>query len=212
MKRNLVIGASGGIGAAMVQAMDGDTIGLSRSVNGLDVCDDAGVARLIGDLDGPFDRIFVAVGILAPEGAAPEKSLAAIDPDVMARVFAVNTIGVATVLKHAARKLAANGRLGVLTARVGSIGDNNLGGWHSYRASKAAANQIIRGAALEMKRTHRDAVVLALHPGTVETSFTANYKAKKLQPTESAQMLLDVLDSATETGGFYDYAGKPIPW
>ena len=196
----------------MVQVMDGDTIGLSRSGDGLDVCDDRSVARLIGDLDGPFDRIFVAVGILAPEGAAPEKSLSAIDPDVMARVFAVNTIGVASVLKHAAPKLAANGRLGVLTARVGSIGDNNLGGWHSYRASKAAANQIIRGAALEMKRTHRDAVVLALHPGTVETSFTANYKAKKLQPTESAQMLLDVLDSVTETGGFYDYAGKPIPW
>ena len=214
MKRNLIIGASGGIGRAFCNVVDGEVIGLSRRDNGLDVTDPASVDRVFGAIEGPFDRIIIAIGILAPDGAAPEKSLSAIDARTMAQVFAVNTIGVALILQQMPRLLASSGRVGVLSARVGSIGDNGLGGWHSYRASKAAVNQIIRGTALELKRTHKGSVVLALHPGTVDTPFTAGYAAKKLTPTDSATALLSVLDGAgaDQTGSFYDFNGASVPW
>jgi NAD(P)-dependent dehydrogenase (short-subunit alcohol dehydrogenase family) len=171
----------------------------------------------MGALDGPFDAVIVATGILAPEGAAPEKSLDAIDAATMARTFAVNAIGPALVLAQVARLLPREGRsvVGVLTARVGSIGDNRLGGWHAYRASKAAANQIVRGAAIEIGRKRKEAVVVALHPGTVETAFTAAYPGhSKMTPDESARRLLGVLDglSPEQSGGFFDYAGREIPW
>ena len=106
----------------------------------------------------------------------------------MARTFAVNAIGPALVLAHVARLLPWEGRsvVGVLTARVGSIGDNRMGGWHSYRASKAAANQILRGAAIEIGRKRKEAVVVALHPGTVETPFTSAYPGhSKMTPEEA---------------------------
>ncbi|APO85973.1 SDR family NAD(P)-dependent oxidoreductase [Marivivens sp. JLT3646] len=214
MKRNLIIGASGGIGRAFCDVVDGEVIGLSRRDNGLDVTDPASVDRVFGAIEGPFDRVIIAVGILAPDGAAPEKSLSAIDAQTMAQVFAVNTIGVALILQQMPRLLAPSGRVGVLSARVGSIGDNGLGGWHSYRASKAAVNQIIRGTALELKRTHKGSVVLALHPGTVDTPFTAGYAAKKLTPTDSATALLSVLDGAgaDQSGSFYDFNGATVPW
>jgi hypothetical protein len=101
--------------------------------------------------------------------------------------------------------------VGVLTARVGSIGDNRMGGWHSYRASKAAANQIVRGAAIEIGRKRKEAVVVALHPGTVETPFTAAYSGhRKMTAPEAAARLLDVLEGLTpaQSGGFYDYSGR----
>lgn len=206
--RTLVIGSSGGIGAALVGVTGGD--GLSRSRDGLDVTDAGSVARVLGETQVPYDRIWIAIGTLAA-GAAPEKSLSAIDPETMTRVMAVNTIGVALLLREVPRLLAPMGRVGVLSARVGSIGDNGLGGWHSYRASKAATNQLVRGAAIELKRTHK-ATVLALHPGTVDTHFTAGYAAPKVPPLDAARNLVSVLDSATETGQFLDYAGKVIPW
>lgn len=210
MERNLVIGASGGIGAAMCAALGGQVVSVSRQCDGLDVTDAASVARVLGGLEAGFDRILVAFGVLG----TPEKSLSAINGDEMARVLAVNTIGVGLVLHHVPRLLAKSGRVGVLTARVGSIGDNRLGGWHSYRASKAAANQLIRGAAIELSRTHKGSVVAALHPGTVDTPFTAGYKAQQLSPEASATKLIAVLDglSADQTGGFFDYSGAEVPW
>jgi NAD(P)-dependent dehydrogenase (short-subunit alcohol dehydrogenase family) len=106
--------------------------------------------------------------------------------------------------------------LGVLSARVGSIGDNQMGGWHSYRASKAALNQFIRGTAIELSRSHREAVVAALHPGTVETPFTAAYLPPydKLAPEEAAKRLLAVLDGLApeRTGRFWDHRGQEVPW
>lgn len=217
----LVIGASGGIGRAVAEEMEargGRVTRLSRAVDGLDVTDAASVARVMGALTGPFQTVFVSVGILAPEGGAPEKQLAAIDPEAMARVFSVNTIGVAHVLSHLPRLLPKRGRsvTGVLTARVGSIGDNRMGGWHSYRASKAALNQIVHGAAIELGRSHRDAVVASLHPGTVATPFTAGYDPKhgKVAAEEAARNLCDVMERLTvdQSGGFYDYSGAEIPW
>lgn len=217
----LVIGASGGIGRAVAQEMrarGGSVTTLSRREDGLDVTDPDAVDRVMGGLEGPFQTIFVSVGILAPDGGAPEKQLAALDPQAMARVFAVNTIGVAHVLRHLPRLLPKPGRsvTGVLTARVGSIGDNKMGGWYSYRASKAALNQIVHGAGVELSRTHRDAVVAALHPGTVATPFTEGYDPKhgKTAPDEAAKHLLDVMERLTpdQTGGFFDYSGAEIPW
>jgi len=199
-------------------ARGGNVTTLSRRVDGLDVTDAGSVARVMGALDGPFQTVFISVGILAPKGGAPEKQLSAIDPDTMARVFAVNTIGVAHLLSHLPRLLPKKGRsvTGVLTARVGSIGDNRIGGWHSYRASKAALNQIVHGAAIELARSHREAVIAALHPGTVATQFTEGYDPKhgKLTPDQAAKNLCDVMEHLTtdQSGGFHDYAGKDIPW
>ena len=221
MDTALIIGASGGIGQAMAVALEGRgsrVTGLSRSQDGFDVTDPATVERLLGPLAGPFDIIFVALGVLALPGSAPEKTLAAIDPAAMAGVFAVNAIGPALILRHAARLLPRDRRsvIGVLSARVGSIGDNKIGGWHSYRASKAALNQIVHGAAIELGRTHKQAVCVALHPGTVATPFTASYAGRHptVPPAQAAADLLSVIDGLTpaETGGFFDYSGTVVPW
>lgn len=220
MKTALVIGASGGIGAAVVGALSASGVSvtpLSRSVDGMDITDPMSVERHLGALEGPFDLIFVTSGILAPPGHAPEKSLSAIDADVMSRVMAANAIGPALILKHVPRLLPRDGRsvVAVLTARVGSIGDNKMGGWYSYRASKAAANQIVRTAAIEIGRKHKGAVVVALHPGTVATPFTANYPGHpKVAAAEAADTLLGVIRSLTpdQSGQFFDWAGDEVPW
>ncbi len=220
MERALVVGASGGIGAALAAALDArgaEVRRLSRG-DGLDLRDPAAVERVMGAVEGPFDLILVATGVLAPEGASPEKSLAQIDGARMAEVVQVNAVGPALVLRHAPRLLPRRTRsaLGVLSARVGSIGDNALGGWHSYRASKAALNQIVRGAAIELARSHPQAVVAALHPGTVETPFTTAYAPShgKIGAGEAARRLLAVLDGLGpgETGVFRDGEGREVPW
>lgn len=221
MERALVIGASGGIGAALAAALEarGAAVArLSRRADGLDLRDPAAVERVMAAVEGPFNTLILATGILAPEGRAPEKALAQVDPAAMAEVMQVNAIGPALVLRHAPRLLPRKGRsvLGVLSAKVGSIGDNALGGWHAYRASKAALNQILRGAAIELARTHREAVAAALHPGTVATPFTAAYSPayEKLEPAEAARRLLGVLDrlAPSQTGRFWDHAGRELPW
>lgn len=213
MTRTLIIGASGGIGSALAQACVGhDLTTLSRKGDGFDVTDPASVDRLLGAHDGPFDQIIVALGILG----TPEKSLAAIDAAAMREVFATNTIGPALILRHVPRLLSQVGKVAVLSARVGSIGDNKIGGWHSYRASKAALNQIIHGAAIELSRTHKGSVCVALHPGTVATDFTAKYAGRHatVSSQEAAQNLLGVIDALgpSQSGGFYDYSGAEVPW
>lgn len=216
MQRALVIGASGGIGGAVFSALETRGVaatGLSRA-DGLNLMN-PNVA--MDALDGVFDLIFIATGILAPEGGAPEKSLSAVEPVAMAEVLKVNAIGPTLILSQVPRLLPREGRsvVAVLTARVGSIGDNAMGGWYSYRASKAAANQIVHTAAIEIGRKHREAVVVAMHPGTVETPFTQGYPAhKKVSADQAASNLLDVIDQLRpdQSGGFFDYAGAEIPW
>ena len=106
--------------------------------------------------------------------------------------------------------------IAVLSARVGSIGDNALGGWISYRRAKAAVNQVVRTAAIEYARTHRQLVCVALHPGTVQTKFTEKYLGRHpaVPPQDAARNLLAVIDGLTpaDTGCFFDWAGKPVPW
>ncbi len=220
MKSALIIGATGGIGQAISAALRDKGVavtGLSRA-DGLDVTDPAAVDQVLAAVSGPYDLIFVAIGILALPGDAPEKTLGAVTAAAMAGVFAVNAVGPALILRHAARLLRRDGRgvVAVLSARVGSIGDNKMGGWYAYRASKAALNQIVHGAAIELGRSHRQSVVVALHPGTVATSFTASYAGKHptVTPDVSAGHLLSVLNGLTpaDTGGFFDWAGDTVPW
>lgn len=221
MTRALVIGASGGIGAAVAGALDGAGAGvvrLSRREDGLDITDEAGIASAFQQLSGQFDLIFIATGGLQIGGHGPEKSLRQIDAASMAAHFALNAIGPALVLKHALPLLPRDRRaqVAVLSARVGSIGDNRLGGWYGYRAAKAALNQIVHTAAIELARTHRQAICVALHPGTVKTALTADFAGNRptVSPVAAATRLLRVLDGLTpsDSGGFFDWAGKAIPW
>lgn len=218
--RALVVGESGGIGRAVAVALRSrgvDVTGLSRA-DGLDVTDAVSVERAMAPLAAPFDLIFVATGALAPPGMGPEKSLRALDPAQIAAQFALNATGPMLVLKHALRLMPRDGRsvFAALSARVGSIGDNALGGWYSYRASKAALNQMLHTAAIEVARSHRNAVIAALHPGTVDTGFGAEFHKGRatVTPDTAAQNLLDVIDRLTpaDSGGFFDYAGARIPW
>ncbi|WP_136637032.1 SDR family oxidoreductase [Pseudooceanicola onchidii] len=221
MKRALIIGDSGAIGGAVAARLRADgveVVGLSRSRDGLDVTDGASVARVLGALEGPFDFLLVATGALEIGGAGPEKALRDIEAEAMAAQFALNAIGPALVLREAGRLMPRDGRsvCAVLTARVGSIGDNRLGGWHSYRAAKAAANQIVRGASIELGRTHKEAVVVALHPGTVQSDLTKKYLGRHpaVTPEAAAEHLLSVVGGLTaeDIGGFFDWKGERVEW
>jgi NAD(P)-dependent dehydrogenase (short-subunit alcohol dehydrogenase family) len=219
--RALVVGASGGIGRALVDGLrkrGAEVVGLSRSGDGLDVTDEASVAAALGGLEPGFDLIVVATGALVVDGIGPEKTLRAVTADALAAQFAVNAIGPALVMKHALRLLPRDrvSRLAVLSARVGSIGDNGLGGWYGYRAAKAALNQLVRTASIEARRTHPQSMLVALHPGTVETGLAPALRAG--HPTVPAEVaagnLLSVLErlGPEASGGFYDWKGEVVPW
>ena len=217
--RALIVG-TGGVGSAVADALRSrgdEVVTLSRRDDGLDITDEVSVRSALERVGGTFDLVFVATGILMPDGLSPEKAIREVDPAALARTFAVNAIGPMLILKHALPLIAKDRRavFAALSARVGSIGDNGIGGWHAYRASKAGLNQLIHGAAIEMKRTHKQAIAVCLHPGTVETPFTESYKGhRKVTAPEAAENLLGVIDGLTteDTGGFFDYAGRRIPW
>jgi len=217
----LIIGASGGIGAALaggLEARGAQVTRLSRRDDGLDLTDPASVERTLGALDGPFETVLVATGALEPDGHQPEKALRQISAEALAAHFALNATGPALVLRHLPRLLPRDrpSTFAALSARVGSIGDNQLGGWHGYRAAKAALNQLVHGAAIELARSHRQAVCVVLHPGTVATRLTETHGAghARVSPETAAANLLGVLDGLTpaDTGGFFDWAGKAVPW
>jgi NAD(P)-dependent dehydrogenase (short-subunit alcohol dehydrogenase family) len=222
--RALVIGASGGIGSGISDVISNDDgclelHKLSRRVDGFEILNEVSISDHASALaNSEFDLIICATGALSINGSAPEKGLRQIDPLAMADQFAVNAIGPALVLKHFVAKLPKDRRciFAFLSAKVGSIGDNRLGGWISYRASKAALNQIVRTAAIEIERTRPEAVVVALHPGTVATELSAPYKPvhQILGPKESATRMLAVLDGLTvgDSGGFFAYDGQTIGW
>lgn len=221
MKNILIIGASGGIGAALYRhhkTRGDDVLGLSRSVDGLDIVNAQSVAHHLGQLGCSFDRVIVATGALSVNGTEPEKTIKAVDARVMADQFAVNAIGPALILAHAHHLLPKDrgSVFAVLSAKVGSIGDNRLGGWISYRAAKAAVNQIVHTSAIELSRSHPKSSVVTLHPGTVQTPFTSKYVARHacVPADQAAARLVSVMDDLTpdKSGGFYDYSGALLPW
>lgn len=221
MKQVLVLGASGGIGSALARGFRarGDSVtGLSRAFDGFDITDQESVDTHLARLMGPFDVVLVATGALEIDGAAPEKSIRNVTAQAMMDQFALNTIGPALVLRHAARLLPRDRTavFAVLSARVGSIGDNKIGGWISYRSAKAAVNQVVRTASIELARTHKHSTCVALHPGTVQTPFTEKYLGRhpSVPADDAAQNLMSVIDGlgAEQSGRFFDWAGKEVAW
>lgn len=219
MQRAVIVGATGGIGAALTRVLAERGVrvqGLSRQ-DGFDLRDEGSIAAALAAIEPGVDLMMIATGGLELS-APPEKSLRALDPDVMAEQFAINAIGPALVMKHALRLLPRDrvARMAVLSARVGSIGDNRAGGWYAYRAAKAALNQYLRCTAIEARRSHPQAILAALHPGTVATPLTAKYAGghPTVPPDTAAQNLLAVLEGLTpdQTGGFYDWQGAVVPW
>lgn len=224
----VVVGASGAIGAALLERLTCDAsfaraVGFSRGgTPALDLTHEASLAdaaRLIRDLGIAPRLIIDATGFLHDDDAMPEKSWRQLDPEQMARAFAINAIGPALLMKHFLPLLppAEKSVFVTLSAKVGSIGDNHLGGWYSYRASKAALNQLVHTAAIELKRQRPDAICAALHPGTVTSRLSAPFAKTGLnvRPADHAAVaLLDVIDTLTppDSGGFFDYRGAPLPW
>jgi NAD(P)-dependent dehydrogenase (short-subunit alcohol dehydrogenase family) len=222
----VVVGSAGGIGAAFMPLLladpnFGNVIGLSRTGDDpLDITDEHSIALAAARLkDADVRLIIIATGLLQGQGIAPEKSWRDLGAAALERSFAINVIGPALVLKHFLPLLPRSGKsvCALLSARVSSIEDNQLGGWYGYRASKAALNQIMRTASVELARSRPEAICVALHPGTVATPLSAPFMKSGLdiqQPDEAAGRLLSVIDGlqADQTGGFFDHMGEAIPF
>lgn len=227
----VVIGASGGIGGAMEAALveEGayDVVhGFARSRTGathLDLEDDATIAAAAAHVakGPPIGLLLIATGLLHEGEHGPEKAFRDLDPAWLARSYAVNAIGPALVLKHFLPLLAKTGMpvAAALTARVASLADNRLGGWHGYRAAKAALNMILRGAAIEARRTYDRSIVVGLHPGTVDTALSRPFQGNVapgtlFKPDRAAVQLLDVIDGLTpsDSGKMFAWDGAEIPF
>jgi NAD(P)-dependent dehydrogenase (short-subunit alcohol dehydrogenase family) len=224
----VVIGASGGIGRAIADALASrghfaEVVRLSRSrAPALDITSEPSIAQAaaaVAARGGALRLVFDATGFLHDGDFQPEKSWTQIDPEHMRKSFAVNAIGPALLMKHFLPLLAADGRavFATLSAKVGSIGDNDLGGWYAYRAAKAALNQMVKTAAVELKRRKPQAVCVALHPGTVATGLTGPFDKTGLDvqtPADAAAHLLAAIDrlQPTDSGGFLDRFGQKLPW
>ena len=216
--RAVVIGASGGIGAALADALaeeETEVVRLSRPE--LDLTDEATIAAAAARVGTP-DLVVVATGLLHREGLGPEKSIRELDPAWLAEQYAVNAIGPAIVAKHFLPVMPRTGRsvFAVLSARVGSIGDNRLGGWYGYRAAKAALNQLVRTLSIEDKRRNDRGIVVALHPGTVDTRLSQPFRQSGrdlFRPDRAAVQLLDVIDGLkpADSGRHFAWDGAEIP-
>jgi NAD(P)-dependent dehydrogenase (short-subunit alcohol dehydrogenase family) len=233
----VVIGASGGIGSALVAQLAGDpgfasVLACSRQTIAdedqrivrarVDVTDEESIAAAAEQARalGEVRLVMVASGLLHGDGVRPEKHWGELDGATLTRVFAVNSIGPALVGKHFLPLLPRQGRsvFAAISARVGSIEDNRLGGWYAYRASKAALNMLLRNFAIELKRRAPEAVCIGLHPGTVDTPLSRPFHggvapAKLFSPEVSAAHLLRVIDQvdAAESGRVFAWDGSPIP-
>ena len=233
VERAVVVGASGGIGAALSTALahQGTLVhALSRSglaadsrltAGTIDIEDEASIADAASTLSGgePLDLVVVASGLLHSDRIAPEKSMRQLSAPSFERYFAVNATGPALVAKHFLPLLRKDrpAVFAALSARVGSIGDNRLGGWYGYRASKAALNMIVKTLAIELARTHKLGACVAIHPGTVATSLSAPFRdnvpaGRIFSADTAARHLLGVITglSASESGGIFAWDGTAI--
>lgn len=231
-----IFGASGGIGSAICHALtergvatiyagsrDGAQAGLSAIRPFVfDLTDERSIAAAAEMMtEVPPDLVIVTTGVLTlADGAGPERNYRKLDPAVMQQMLLHNTVGPALIAKHMLPLLPRDRRaiFAALSARVGSIGDNRMGGWHSYRASKAALNMLLKNFAIELGRTHKQAVVAGLHPGTVDTALSEPFQGnvpdgKLFTPQHSAERLLAVLDGLQpkDSGGVFDWAGERVP-
>jgi NAD(P)-dependent dehydrogenase (short-subunit alcohol dehydrogenase family) len=232
--RAVVIGAGGGIGGAIAATLAADPrcgVLYTLSRNGVagpdraiklaaDITDAASLASAAAQIgaDGPVDLIFIASGLLhRADAVQPEKSWRAIRSDAFAELFAVNATGPMLALQALLPHVPRDRRvlIGVIGARVGSIGDNRLGGWFGYRASKAALAMLLRTLSIELGRTHPQLTALMLHPGTVDTPLSEPFQrgvARLLTAAESAAALLRVLDAGTpeQSGQQRDWQGELV--
>ena len=223
----VVIGATGGIGAAMLEILSnsdqfGPVVPLSRhSIPAIDLMDEASIISAAGhlrELDLEPRLVFVATGILHRSGKGAEKSLRELDAEWLIENYRLNAIGPALVAKHFLPLMPRSGRtvFAALSARVGSISDNRLGGWHSYRASKAALNMLIRNLSIEWQRKNPESIIVGLHPGTVETALSAPFKGNPVHeryvPGKAAKQLLNALSHLTpeDSGQLVGYDGAII--
>ena len=228
----VIIGSGGGLGAALLAGLEADAsytrvVGLSRStevsVNYLDESSIAGAAAFVASQCAASDLelrlLVVATGFLHGEQGQPERSFSHLDSAYLEQVFKINTLGPALVIKHFLPLLPKTGRCvaGFVSAKVGSISDNALGGWYGYRASKAALNQLVKTAAIELKRRNTQSICVALHPGTVDTALSQPFAKTglKVRPAkEAAADLLRVIHALTpvDTGALIDYHGQTLPF
>ena len=236
-KTVVIVGASGGIGAALVELYAKDennhVYALSRSGtqfphdnvtnDQFDYAQESSIETIAAKISkvGLIDILLVATGILHDDQMSPEKSLREIDSEKFQKSFLINTIGPALVAKHFLPffKKETLSVLGILSARVGSISDNRLGGWYAYRASKAAVNMFIKTTSIELSRRQKNVAIIGLHPGTVNTNlskpFQKNVPPKKLfSPELSAMKLLQVVAQITQqdNGKLMAWDGVEIPW
>lgn len=228
-----IIGASGAIGAALARAYsnEGATVyAFSRHPSlthpgilshPIDYDDDASIqsAARTASENGPLDRVIVATGMLHDDHTQPEKSLAMVSADAFHRIFHVNTVIPTLIAKHFV-PILTNQRPAIfaaLSARVGSISDNQLGGWYAYRASKSALNMVIKNMAIETRRRNKSAIIVGLHPGTVDSDLSKPFqrhvpKTALFTPNHAAEMLVKVLETITQpdTGRCFAWDGTEI--
>ena len=233
-----VFGAGGGIGGAVVDILQSETSveriyalshneleGLGKKSTGIefDMLDEASIVKAAAVIskDGPLHLAIVATGFLHNNTVGPEKRMKDLGGNNMEPLFRINTVGPAIIAKHILPLFAKDRQslFAALSARVGSISDNKLGGWHSYRASKAALNMVIRTLSIEMAYRNPRSICVALHPGTVDTQLSGPFQGnlsfqKVFTPDHSATRLLEVVAGLTpkSTGGFFAWDGQQIPY
>ena len=220
--RALVFGASGGIGQAFSRFLESklgseNVVKISRSFDGFEISDEEKIYKLSESIEGSFNLIINATGVLQTTEEGPEKTINVVKQKSMIDMMTINAIGPALLLKNFSKKLDKT-KFSVfvnLSARVGSITDNRLGGWISYRSSKAALNQIIKTSSIEINRRNKNAICVGLHPGTVKTSFTEKFQntTETISPDESVKMMMNVVEnlSVDDNGYCFAYDGKVIP-
>lgn len=220
--RALVFGASGGIGQAFSRFLESklgseNVVKISRSFDGFEISDEEKILKFSESIEGSFNLIINATGVLQTTEEGPEKTINVVKQKSMIDMMTINAIGPALLLKNFSKKLDKT-KFSVfvnLSARVGSITDNRLGGWISYRSSKAALNQIIKTSSIEINRRNKNAICVGLHPGTVKTRFTEKFQntTETISPDESVKMMMNVVEnlSVDDNGYCFAYDGKVIP-